>query len=245
MLVLWQTVLEYWVESLYLILMNIMDMVAISNHFFFHPVSVYTVYIATVPLPVTVTIKFLTDFTRHPNEASVYTSLGRISAQCIYQLWRRYQFVKSLTKSNLVHGWSSTFAGQRCATRHWHIRNVRRTAMYSADGKARICYASRFAHVASRFIIVILKSIKFKSCSSGVLETENCYISESHISYYYDFHEVLDVMFWSQSGRRDWDDISKSFVSTMETTAVTKPYCERDSVTGTPFPKGWCSRVWW
>lgn len=66
-----------------------------------------------------------------------------------------YQFVKTLTKSNLVHGWSSTFAGQRCATCHWHIRNVRRTAMYSADGKARICYASRFAHVASRFIIVI------------------------------------------------------------------------------------------
>ena len=65
--------------------------------------------------------------------------------------------------------------------------------MYSADGKARICYASRFAHVASRFIIVNLKTIKFKSCSSGVLETENCYICESHISCYYDSIRCFEV----------------------------------------------------
>ena len=167
--------------------------------FLFHPVSAY---IAAVPLPVTVTIKFFTDFIRHPNEASVYTSvLGTDisptsipTMKKIAELPYKYQFVKTLTKSNLVHGWSSTFAGQRCAKCHWHMRHFRRTAMYSADGKARICYASRFAHVASRFIIVILKSIKFKSCSSGVLETENCYICESHIGYYYDFHEVLDVL---------------------------------------------------
>ena len=69
-----------------------------------------------------------------------------------------YQFVKTLIKSNLVHGLSPTFAGQRCAT------CARRTAMYSADGKARICYSSRVEHVASRFLF------KFKSSSSGVWE---------------------------------------------------------------------------